>query len=338
MRIAFLLISLMISGCVKEKSEKIDMNGFEKDPIPYCAGRLFLAVPSILVPESLTIGSFKFSGLRAEDPSIDVFVEEIGMNECQFNKKIQQRSVELKSAGDETTNILKHEKRLADDLYLFRVQEIDDAYISEVLAVKGSNLVTVKMHSFRNQFDAAENQLIRLVKGVIVGGAAVKEGGQGFCLGSVVVTGDFQEESGRFLYRSPNGINVNLIVDTYSPDERISLHGRVSGSESLLARFSVKHKVLRERERIVAGMKAQEWLSWAEIGPSEGQGAYGFAVETMRMKPQKLSPSLYLSMDTSQPLADGTPTTTSMSDGEVIGLWDSIVNSIRVAAHSTSEK
>ena len=338
MRIIFLILSLMMSGCVKGNSEKLDMNGYGKDSVPHCAGRLFLAVPSMLAPESLTIGSFKFSGLRVDDPSIDVFVEAVEMSEPKFSKKIQQRSVELKNAGDETTNILKHEQSLADDLYLFRVQEIDDAYISEILAIKGSSLVTVKMHSFRNQFKAAEDQLMKFIKGVAVGGAYVKQGMQGFCLGDVVVTGDFQEESGRFLYRSSNGVNVNLVVDTYSPDERISLHGRVSGSESLLARFKVKHKVLRERERTVAGMRAQEWLSWAETGPSENQGTYGFAVETMRPKPEKLSPSLYLSMDNSQPLADGTPTATSMSDGEAIGLWDSIVNSIHLAAHSGSEK
>jgi len=337
MRIIFLILALMMTGCAKKNLEKFDMNGYEKNPIPHCAGRLVLAIPSIFSKESLTIGSFKFSGVKFEDPSIDVFVEAVGMNEAKFNKKIQHRSFELKNAGDETTNILKHERRLSDNLYLFRVQEIDDAYISEVLAVKGDNLVTVKMHSFRNQFEAAEDQLMRFVKGILARGSGVNEGMQGFCLGSLVIMGDFQEESGRFLYRSPNGININLVVDTYSPDEKISLHGRVSGSQSLLTRFKVNHRVLRERERSVAGMSAQEWLSWTETGPADNQGAYGFAVETMRTKPNKLSPSLYLSMDSSQPLADGTPATTSISDREAIGLWDLIIDSIRLSENPTSE-
>lgn len=313
------------------------MHKYEGEQVHYCVGRTILAVPTLFVPEPTTIGAFKFVGIGVEEPSIDVAVEVVGMNKSQFEKKMQRRSAELKAAGDETTNILKHEQNLNHDTYLFRVQEIDDAYLSEVVVLKGENLVTAKINSFRNQFDAAEVQLIKLINNISLAGSLAGRV-QGFCLGPVIIMGDFQKESGRFLYRSPNGINFNINTDTYVPDERIPLLSRVSGSESLLAKFQVKHKVLRARERNVAGMRAQEWLSWAETGPSENQGSYGFAIETMRVKPEKSSPSLHLSLDSSQPLSDGTPTTTLISDDEAIGLWDSIVDSIRPATHSAEER
>lgn len=337
MKAIFIILLFTISGCLKENSQEMKMSVYEDEQIRYCIGRTVLAVPNLFTAESTVIGSFKFVGMGVEEPSIDVAVETNELNKLKFERRLKLRSAELRNAGDETINILKHEQRLNEDAYLFRVQEIDDAYVSEVIVLKGSNLVIARMHSFRNQYDLAENKIIELISKISVKEDSLVHDMQGFCLGPVVIDGDFQEETGRFLYRSKNGINFNINIDTYMPDERVPLLRRVSGSESLLARFQVKHKVLRARERTVAGMRAQEWLSWAETGPSENQGSYGFAIETMRVKPGKLSPSIRLSMDSSQPLVDGTPTTTLISGEEAIGLWDSIVDSIRPANHPTQE-
>lgn len=337
MKFILLILSLATSGCIKVDLNEVKMRANEQQDVRYCMGRTVIAVPSLLAPDSITTGSFRFINLGTEEGAIDVSVDDTKMKESDFKIRVHERSAELKSAGDETTNILKHEQALDHDAYLFRVQEIDDAYVSEVIALKGGNLVTVRLHSFRNQFGIAEDQLVKLVDSIVVGGDAASLGSGGFCLGPVVVIGDFQEESGRFLYRSQNGINLKINIDTFVPDERVPLLDRVSGSESLLSKFQVKHKVLRARELTVAGMRAQEWLSWAETGPEKNQGSYGFAIETMRDKPEKLSPSLRLLMDSSQPRADGTPSTTLISDEEAIGLWNSITNSIRPATDSAHE-
>ena len=150
-----------------------------------------------------------------------------------------------------------------------------------------------------------------------------------FCFGPLVIRGEFREESAQFLYRSSGGIDFSLNIDTFTSDDPTLLLNRVSGEKSLLTIFQVKHRVLRARELTVAGMNAQEWLSWARTGPDKDQHAYGFAVETRRSTPGKLSPRMQLYMDSAQLLVDGTPTITSISDNEAIQLWDSVVKSIR---------
>jgi hypothetical protein len=120
-------------------------------------------------------------------------------------------------------------------------------------------------------------------------------------------------------------------IDTYTPDDKIPLLARMSGPDSLLAAFDVRHKVLRTGERIVAGMHAQEWLGWAKISDDPDAKTLKFVMDTMRPKPSREAPGISLTFNTATALEDGTPTKTLLSDDEAMQLWDSVVDSIRPA-------
>ena len=77
-------------------------------------------------------------------------------------------------------------------------------------------------------------------------------------------------------------------------------------------------------------MRAQEWLGSAKIS-EEDEKTLQFNLETMRATPGKMTPSLTVSFETAQPLEDGRPTKTTISDDEAIQLWDSVISSIRSA-------
>jgi hypothetical protein len=140
---------------------------------------------------------------------------------------------------------------------------------------------------------------------------------------------DLSAEAALFHFRDEKGSTVGFDVDTYTEDEEVPLLKRVSGPDSLLAKLNIHHRVLRAGERTVAGMKAQEWLGWAQTGETEEK--YAFSLETMRSVPGKKAPRIHLSLDTGQPLANGKKPGKTMSDREAVSLWDMVVSSIRLA-------
>ncbi|MFL6676561.1 MAG: T6SS immunity protein Tli4 family protein [Massilia sp.] len=326
-----LALLMIISGCRVERKEK-EMSSKNEPQNTYCVGRHTVGLPGSFTESPVTTGTFKGSGLSAQDPSFDVVVRAMGMTRSQFASEVQKRRAEIAESSSGNVKVLRLEKEVSDDTTLFRVQEIDDAYVSEVILLRGSSVVTVRLESYRGQFLAAEESLIKFAAGIKdkheeVGG----EQSHGFCLGPVVVTGEFNDENGSFLFRNNKGADFGIEIVTYTPDEQVPLLARMSGSDSLLTIFDVRHKVLRARERTLAGMRAQEWLGWARLSEEQDAKTLKFVLETMRPTPGKTTPGMHLTFETAQPLEDGSPTKTLMSDDEAIQLWDSVVNSIRLA-------
>lgn len=157
--------------------------------------------------------------------------------------------------------MLRAIRKIRENFTIFRIQEIDDAYVSEVSALIGGVMVTAKLDSYRYQFEQAEDRLINFIFRLRHLGSTAVEDFRGFCLGRLVLTGGFVTERTRYSFSDNKGTRVSFDVDTYTPNENVDLLSRVSGSKSLLTIFNVDHTVLRARELNVAGMKAQEWLS-----------------------------------------------------------------------------
>jgi hypothetical protein len=327
-----LALLAIISACKVEKEEKTRMLSKYEEMKAHCVGRHVVDMPSSFLPSQVTNGIFKAIRLNAQDPSFEVIVRETGLTREKFASEVQKRRAELRNSSSDTVDVLRLEKALSDEATLFRVQLIDDAYVSEINFLRGSSIVTVSLDSYRGQFLAAEESLIKFAEAIKEKNEEISSAQpQGFCLGSVIITGEFKEENGSFLVRDGKGNAFGIEIDTYKADESVPLLKRVSGPDSLLTKFDVRHTVLRARERTVAGMRAQEWLGWTKLGEQEDEKTFGFALETMRPAADKTTPSIHVSFDTGQPLEDGSATKTVISDEEAIQLWDSVVKSIRPA-------
>lgn len=233
-------------------------------------------------------------------------------------------------ASTETVDVLKFEKKINESATLFRIQEIDDAYASEVILLRGTSVISLRVQSYRDKFLMAEERLIHIVSHIKGNDERNVAEGTGFCLGSVILSGNYAHEFGSFLFQDELGTHISIDIDTYKPNEGITLLDRMSGPDSLLSKYSVQHSVLRKGERRVAGMRAQEWLGWADLSEGAEPKAFKFALETMRSSPGRGSPSISLTLDTAQPLSDGSKAKTAMSDEQAIRLWDSIVESVQV--------
>lgn len=296
----------------------------------HCVGRNVIELPVSYKLSNGSTGTFKAVGLPEDDSAIDLSILVNEVNAAQFATELVKRRTALTSSPDKTMDVLSYEKALSPEAKLFRVNRIKDAFVSEINFVRGGSYMTASLNSYRGSFLDAEKKLLKFIAKIDVNKDANASGG-GFCIGNVIVRGDFSEETGSILYRDSKhpGTSFGMEVDTFQPDDKTSLLSRTSGPESLLAKLDVDPVVLRKGELTVSGMRAQEWLAWFKFGPNGEQKAFSFAMETIRTAPSKLSPSLHLSFKTGDVPSTAAVDQNVMADKDAVALWDAVVKSIR---------
>jgi hypothetical protein len=324
----FLLI-FILSGCKIKRGENKLTPPKSNVTISHCIGRHRIDIPASFIESTIATGSFKEVGASPQDPSLDVVVSAPVTPE-KFANAIRKHRIEFGKSVSDTVDVLRFEKSFASGETIFRVQQIDDAYVSEVNFLRGSSMVTVRLESYRNQFAAAEDALLKFAaKTKAVDHSLNSNTAQGFCLGSVLITGEFGEEKGNFQFDDGDGKNFQIDVDTYVQDSHTHLIDRMSGPDSLLERFNLSHTVLRRRERHVANMRAQEWLGWARLSDGKNSKVLKFALETIRPLPGKLTPSISVTFDVGDIEKNEKQEEIHMSDDEAMKLWDAVIDSIR---------
>lgn len=294
----------------------------------HCVGGSVIELPSSFIASPLTTGIFKGRKQDGHEP-MDVLVR-TGVNPSIFDNLMQKHKAKLEAAASSHIDILREMKATRDGEVIFRIQRIDDALVNEIFFLRGASMISARLHSFHNQYAAAEEILKRFAGNVkAMNGNSGSRGVNGFCMGHITIQGDFEIERGSFLFQNGRGEHFEIDVDSYARNDRVTLLERMSGPNSLLKVFDVSHNVFRTRERTVAGMNAQEWLGSAQVTENEGEKAFQFTLETMRSLPSRASPKISLTFETAQPLEDGTQTKTLISRDDAIRLWDSVVDSLR---------
>jgi hypothetical protein len=273
-------------------------------------------------------GILRFLGTDTQDPPIEVVVQFDNITEKKFNKIVQERRAELNGAESGAVDVLRYDKEISEGVTLFRVQEIDEAYFSELYFRRGAALIKLRLESFRNRFVEAEEKLRRLAEALGERQVSGKNEKSGFCLGPVMLYADLAREDVSFVFQNKDGLVIGVDVDTYAPEESMPLLARVSRDSSVLQEFKVRTEILRARERSVAGMRADEWLGVGYLGAEE-ERRFKFMLETKRKTPGKNTPKISLSLKSAQSLTDGKPAT-QIGNEDMLELWDRIVDSLNL--------
>jgi hypothetical protein len=334
LRIVLFILMILSAGC--ESKEKTLATTANKAMQTFCIGRHSLDLPTGFEP-LIGIGAiFRPVGTNEDGSSMDVSISAIGITQAKFAAIVQDRRAELAAAGSDTTNIFKEMKRLGENAVLFRVLKINDSYMSELHLLTGENYMSIATNSYDGHFAEAEARLVTFAANVELAKAPT-DPQPGFCLGPVVIKGQYQEEYARLRFQDRKRPDVvfAVAVDTYARDESVTLLQRVSGPDSLLKKFDARNVVLREGELKVAGMRAQEWLSWIMLGENGDKKHFGFALETMRPNPSPAQPHIHINLDTGQYDRDGNEQANSLTDQEAVALWDAVVKTIRLRPVAT---
>lgn len=299
-----------------------------KDMNTVCMGRHQMDLPKEFEQNMGSISIFEPHGLPESGAPISVALKAARIEPDAFKREVDKRHAKIKELQRELTDVLKEVIHVDKDAIIFRIMEIDDAYTSELHLWKGGAYIVATSDSYENTFKQAEERLLALAANIEV---ATHPTQGGFCLGPVVIMGDYAGEGGRLSFRSVKTPDMRLTVsiDTYERDASQFLLERMSGDNSLLKRLSGNHKVLRKRELPLAGMRAQEWLAWVMLGKQGDHKSFGFALETVRPSPGPMQPKILMEFKTGQQGGIATLPDSALSDAEATGMWDRIVKSIR---------
>jgi hypothetical protein len=157
---------------------------------------------------------------------------------------------------------------------------------------------------------------------------------EGFCIDGAIVTGPPNNVTRADYNVRPierPGLSIGLLVeenqehlggsafDSLKTEER-SAGGR--GGEVGLKQF----KVLRKQQRNLDGFDGEETISLTEL--KNGTKLYSFRWRTLGQLKSIVSPHITITMDTNNPLQDGTYIKTPPAE-EMIGLWDAVLDSLR---------
>lgn len=294
----------------------------------HCIGRNIVQLPDAFFSSDIATGYFTSGNIKGDVYPFDVAINAKNLTVEEFSNYIHIRTADLKNKDMGTLDVLRAEKKLSDVATLFRIQRVDNAFTSELYFLLNENLIIVKLDSFHNTYLGAEDRLVKFMSDFSI---TDRSKSTGFCLGAFSIQGNFVKENGGAYFRDDAGNTYDIKIDTYATDDGKGLLRRMLGPDSLLSLFHIGHTVLRSGERAAAGMRAQEWLGWTNLGEDGDEKTFKFVLETMRPKGSKATPSIQITYDSAKKLENGTETKTNLSDDEAIAIWDKVVNSIQAA-------
>lgn len=303
----------------------------------YCIGRQLFDVPAAFYPTNPLTGVFRQSSHNRKTSTISVNLLAQSVASLDFARTVEKRRVEIVAATRDKRNVLEAVITPEKNAALFRISRIEDSYMSEAHILRGSIYFTAEARSYSGLFEIAETDIFDFVSKIGLADAAAVSPQVGYCLGPLVVGGEYETESVVIAFRNDQqpDMLLTISVDTYNRDDPVTLLQRVSGPNSLLEQVDVRPTVLRKRQFDVIGMNAQEWLGSVRLGENRDKKQLGFAFETRRAKPGPGAPRIHIELDTGKQDRNGVERPNSLSDEAAIALWDSIVSSIRPKQKAT---
>lgn len=321
-------VILLSTACDRKEPKK--MPNFQ-EMTTYCVGRHLVDVPSDFRRIFPLSGVFRQIGHDRKSSTIGIMVVAESLTHFEFTQMVERRRIELIASTRDKRNSLEAVIASDQNATLFRVSRIEDSYMSEAHLLRGGAYLTAEARSHSGLFNMAEADIFDFTKKIAIADN-INFSQSGFCLGPLIVAGDYEAESVTTVFRSDQrpDVIISISMDSYNRDDPVTLLQRLIGPNSLLEQVDVRSTVLRKGQLEVAGMSAQEWLGAVKLGEHRDKRQLGFAFETRRVKPGPNWPRIHMELDSGKQDRNGVERPNSLSDEDAIALWDSIVTSIRL--------
>jgi Tle cognate immunity protein 4 C-terminal domain/Tle cognate immunity protein 4 N-terminal domain len=314
-----------------------------KDMRTHCVGRHLVDIPKdfelLDIAGVTTIFSPKGVDFQ-EAPKMQVEVYEANSSPEQFKTAVDKRISALKSEkhrAKKEQSLFVFSQKISDLKVMIRRQEADAPeggyFFSEIHLLVDKLHTVATAESFENKYSATEKWLIDFAH--LISELKGSDSSQkGFCVGPLVVGGQYESEMVDFAFRSKQhpDIFIAIEIDTYGSAAETTLLQRANDPKNLLKIFDVDYSTLRKGELKVAGIKAQEVLVGFKEKDEDGKDKkeHKLLLETMRDKPSATEPKMKVRLVTGQQDPQGERHTSSLSDAEVVAVWDAIIKSIRL--------
>jgi hypothetical protein len=334
--LAFMIAAIV--GCHKGPTaqEKKVMAQFSHSMKPQCIGRYLIDLPESFhwVNPDLTL----YYGRDENFKKLEVKVVNYDATLSSFEKEVDAYA---RKAGSDTlldsnksTLISKDAKEIAgheyhavmlryyDNPYALGVEHQLHLLVGHVhVVIKGSSFENVEgMSADADMTAAVEARMLKLA-GEIRPVDDPEKAGPGFCLGSVVVNSNNDYENADMPFKMSG--HPDVLLDVW-------MDNQANADQTLLQRTQMFNSVpevtvIRSGDLMLGGIPAQEKL----VKVVENRVEYHFAVESRPKEPSLAHESVNMSLTTGKQLPDARYIDSTLTQDEVVYLWDAIIKSLR---------
>jgi Tle cognate immunity protein 4 C-terminal domain/Tle cognate immunity protein 4 N-terminal domain len=342
-QITALVILFFLQACGQSEKERMTIIELTKEMQTHCIGRYLIDLPKSFEPMKISGVNTLFSPAgvdfqEAPKMTLEVFKKDVSPE--QFKVGVDQRITKLKMerhAYKKEEPLFAFAQKNSDYETLIRRQEADAPdggyYFSEIHLQLAQIYAVTQAKSYENKFAVAEKWLTEFAHSISPLTSATSTQ-KGFCVGPLVVNGNYGREVVDFAFRSKKypDIFITIAMDTFGNNAETTLLQRANDPKNLLKKFDVSYSTLRKGELKVGTMKAQEVLVSFKDTDEDGKPTkeHKLMLETSREKPSAAEPKISLRISTGQQDPQGERHTSSLSDQEAMGIWDAIIKSIRL--------
>lgn len=316
-----------------------------------CLGRHEISLPQSFRLDNIGSSATFYYGHDLDFETVEFQVADQELETEDFLRAVGRRSADIADEINEKTKgpmLLAHED-LGDQTILLRYHRndiSDRSHVHEVHRLVHGAHVFLKAESFKGVMEPVEARLKDLASRV---GAvsSVGNAGRGFCIGPVVIDGGNDYEMATIRYRDSEGRHRDVVLQvelsTFKRDEaEPRLVRRLDGN---FIGLGFKPRALKKGAAQIADMPAEEWLGRESV---EQRVEHMFVIESHPSAPGLVTPTLQITLGTGGKLPQqastglppyrrpastaaggGEPVTSSLTDGEVVALWEAIVRSVR---------
>jgi len=344
-----IFIAANLLGCSPSEKERMTITALTHNMQSHCVGRYLIDMPQGF-EQDMEVASQDGRFLPPdmdfqEAPQMTLELRATGQSEAQFKKAVGQvilkNSVPVQYSNDYA--LLEHTEETGDNQVLIRLySDIEKSHPTRKSAIHfllEGRYVVASAESYEGKFLTAEKHLQEFVRNIKTYDPSKPE--KGYCVGPLLVQGRYSGEQMNFGFTSQQFMDLRfgLMMDTYREGSSSTLLQRANDPKNLLNIFDVGYSTLRKGRRDVAGMQGQELaVRFSGDNPDDGSTMieHKLMLEVDRKTPSESQPFMDIGITTggqdpsSITTGRGKYRTSSLSDAELMALWDAIINSIRL--------
>ncbi|WP_286557513.1 T6SS immunity protein Tli4 family protein [Variovorax brevis] len=328
------------------------MNPIASERQTHCMGRYLIDLPKGFSLQTGGWGNIElyygldknfkrvYATVRSELYTPDAFVKAVRARRDELQGAVNEEAkgpmlLKTEQLGEYAVMLRRHDKELYEGAIRSEVHQLvgqryvifdEKSYVPESMALGD----TPNKYTHVNTGPTEER--LRMISKRLLPYIDATGAPAGFCQQGVVFNVGQDDEVSSFRFFDESRPDVHVEVDyhavTGQPGEPLFDRGSAVADQRILALFNKAGGVtLRKRETMLGGMPAQELLDKL----SRPIVQHLFNIETRTAKQSLQQPTLSLKILTGQ--TNGVPqdkqTSSSLSDDQVIQLWDGIVRSVR---------
>jgi hypothetical protein len=295
----------------------------------HCIGRHLIDVPKVAIPDYPEY-AFKIDWATIETLRAGVTPDEYEEHITAF----EQTLLNTKLLYEPKPPLLLKSERLSAHTHFTYAYESRGSDVGKNMTVHtlvGDRLVKLFVNTGDSQYDEARASLLKIAQNLMPMPDNIADIPPGFCAGHVLVKNiPNARERAYVVFGWPkpyDDVLFEVNIENGGSTSEGSLLQRIGFGKAMLERMLPQHSVLRSGNKDAGKIDGEEWLSKVKLKNTQLR----FLWETSHKNLSSQIPEIRLELNAGlQDVSGNYPEKPGFSDNEALGIWDAMINSLRV--------